>query len=109
MLLGVIDRGTRPTDMTLPGRPARRIGRKSDPARPTTTFGRAASATLGSRWARTRLLLPWAAWLVCMAVLCAALLFDYQAQLIGRYRFDFAKLLGALLSVAAVAVSPWLG
>ncbi|MFE7794241.1 sensor histidine kinase [Streptomyces sp. NPDC057460] len=44
-----------------------------------------------------------------MAVSGRALLFDYQADLIGPHGASFAKLLVASLAVAAVSVSPWLG
>ncbi|MFI6062644.1 hypothetical protein [Streptomyces sp. NPDC051286] len=44
-----------------------------------------------------------------MAALGAALLFDYEVGLIDSYGVGFAKLLCALLAVAAVSVSPWLG
>lgn len=109
MLLNVMNSPIRPTDMTLLGRPRRRILRKSDLARPATTFGRAASVALGSGWVRTRPLLPWAAWLVWVTALGAALQFDYEAGLIHPYGVGFAKLLVALFAVAAVTVSPWLG
>jgi signal transduction histidine kinase len=44
-----------------------------------------------------------------VATLGGALLLDYEADLIGPYGVGFAKLLCALLAVAAVSVSPWLG
>ncbi|MFJ7071905.1 sensor histidine kinase [Streptomyces sp. NPDC098781] len=60
-------------------------------------------------WARTRPLLPWAAWLLWLTALLAELRYDYGANLIGSHGMAFAKLLVALFAVAAVFVSPWLG
>ncbi|NEA64873.1 histidine kinase [Streptomyces sp. SID12488] len=94
-----MDRGTGLTETTLPGGPEHRIRRKADLAPPATTFGRAA---LGARW-------PWAAWLVWTAPVCWALWFDYQAWGIDGFGSRTAQLACALLAVAAVAGSPWLG
>ncbi|MER5184457.1 histidine kinase [Streptomyces sp. NPDC002896] len=52
---------------------------------------------------------PWIAWSAWLAVLCAALLADYWGGLLGGQGLDFAKLCCALLAVASVAASPWLG
>lgn len=109
MLLDVMDSGTRPANSTAPGHPARRILRKADRFRPATAFGRAASAAVGALWTRARPLLPRGAGLVWTAVLGRALLFDYEAGLVGLGGIKGAKLVAALLAVAAASCSPWLG